>query len=201
MLIIEHSFKKKVFSNRTSVVYDLEYTSWPGSNDNIENLPGKHHEIVQIGAITIEMQGDILEVGSFQTLVCPQKNPVLSDYFINLTGITQERVEREGILFPSALKQFVNFIGEHSLKILSNGCDDLIIKENCKIHNISFPSVFLNAINLKPYFAETLGRPLADCTSGVLPELFGLKSNAKTHDALADSRSIAQVLRCLWIDG
>jgi inhibitor of KinA sporulation pathway (predicted exonuclease) len=183
------------------VVFDLEYTSWPGSNDNIENLPGKHHEIVQIGAIIIQMHGDILEVGSFQTLVCPQKNPVLSDYFVNLTGITQEQVEREGVLFPLALKQFMNFIGEHSLKILSNGCDDLIIQENCRIHNISFPSVFLNAINLKSYFAETLGLPLADCVSGVLPELFGLKSGEKAHDALADSRSIAQVLRYLWVDG
>ena len=182
------------------MVFDLEYTSWPGSNDNIENLPGKHHEIVQIGAITLEMHGDILEVGSFQTLVCPQKNPVLSDYFVNLTGITQDQVERDGILFPLALKQFMNFIGEHSLKILSNGRDDLIIQENCKIHNISFPPVFLNAIDLKPYFAETLGLPLADCTSGVLPELFGLKSNERAHDALADCRSIAQVLRYLWMD-
>ena len=101
------------------MVFDLEYTSWPGSNDNIENLPGKHHEIVQIGAIIIQMHGDILEVGSFQTLVCPQKNPVLSDYFVNLTGITQEQVERDGVLFPLALKQFMNFIDEHSLKILS----------------------------------------------------------------------------------
>jgi inhibitor of KinA sporulation pathway (predicted exonuclease) len=168
--------------------------------DSVENLPGKHHEIVQIGAITIEMHGDILEVGSFQTLVCPQKNPVLSDYFVNLTGITQEQVERDGVLFPLALKQFMNFISEHSLKILSNGCDDLIIQENCEIHNISFPSIFLNAINLKPYFAETLGLPLADFTGRVLPELFGLKSSKKAHDALADSRSIAQVLRCLWVD-
>ena len=181
------------------MIFDLEYTSWPGSNDRVENLPGKYHEIVQIGAVIIEMHGDMREVDCFQTLVRPQKNPILSDYFVDLTRITQKQVESNGVLFPLALIQFMDFIGEHPINILSNGCDDEIIKENCQIHNIRFPSMFLNAINLKPYFSESLGLSLSDCTSGVLPELFGLNNSGKAHDALADTRSISQVLRHLWM--
>ncbi len=198
---MDSDLKKQIFSKNISVIFDLEYTSWPGSNDRVESLPGKYHEIVQIGAVIIEMSEDMREVDSFQTLVRPQKNPILSDYFVGLTCITQEQVERGGVLFPLALIQFMDFIGEHPINILSNGCDDEIIKENCQIHNVPFPPIFLNAINLKPYFSEILGLSLRDCTSGVLPELFGLNSSEKAHDALADTRSISQVLRYLWMAG
>ena len=188
---------KHIFTEDKAVIFDLEFTSWPGSNERNWSLPNEDREIIQIGAVKIETTGDMREVDSFQILVRPLKNPILSDYIVNLTEITQEKVEKEGILFPLALSRFINFIGEHPIDILSNGGDEEVIEENCQIHNIPFLSIFKKSTDLKIYFSEVLGISRKNCTSGMLPELFGLNNHEKQHDALGDARSISQALRYL----
>ena len=145
---------KHIFTEDKAMVFDLEFTSWPGSNERNWSLPNEDREIIQIGAVKIETTGDMREVDSFQILVRPLKNPILSDYIVNLTEITQEKVEKEGILFPLALSRFINFIGEHPIDILSNGGDEEVIEENCQIHNIPFLSIFKKSTDLKIYFSE-----------------------------------------------
>ena len=125
---------KHIFTEDKAVVFDLEFTSWPGSNERNWSLPNEDREIIQIGAVKIETTGDMREVDSFKILVRPLKNPILSDYIVNLTEITQEKVEKEVILFPLALSRFINFIGEHPIDILFNGGDKEVIEENCQIH-------------------------------------------------------------------
>ena len=188
---------KHIFTEDKAVVFDLEFTSWPGSNERNWSLPNEDREIIQIGAVKIETTGDMREVDSFQILVRPLKNPILSNYIVNLTEITQEKVEKEGILFPLALSRFINFIGEHPIDILSNGGDEEVIEENCQIHNIPFLSIFKKSTDLKIYFSEVLGISRKNCTSGMLPKLFGLNNHEKQHDALGDARSISQSLRYL----
>ena len=188
---------KHIFTEDKAMVFDLEFTSWPGSNERNWSLPNEDREIIQIGAVKIETTGDMREVDSFQILVRPLKNPILSDYIVNLTEITQEKVEKEGILFPLALSRFINFIGEHPIDILSNGGDEEVIEENCQIHNIPFLSIFKKSTDLKIYFSEVLGISRKNCTSGMLPKLFGLNNHEKQHDALGDARSISQSLRYL----
>jgi inhibitor of KinA sporulation pathway (predicted exonuclease) len=186
-----------LFTEDKAVIFDLEFTSWPGSNERNWSLPEEDREVIQIGATKIEMTGSMREVDSFQILVRPQKNPILSDYFVDLTSITQEKVEREGVLFPLALSRFINFIGELPVDISSNGADEEVIEENCQIHGIAFPSIFAKAIDLEDYFSNILGISKRDCISGELPRLFGLNNNKKLHDALGDARSISQALRYL----
>ena len=188
---------KHIFTEDKAVVFDLEFTSWPGSNERNWSLPNEDREIIQIGAVKIETTGDMREVDSFQILVRPLKNPILSDYIVNLTEITQEKVKKEGILFPLALSRFINFIGEHPIDILSNGGDEEVIEENCQIHNIPFLSIFKKSTDLEIYFSEVLRISRKNCTSGMLPELFGLNNHEKQHDALGDARSISQALRYL----
>ena len=188
---------KHIFTEDKAMVFDLEFTSWPGSNERNWSLPNEDREIIQIGAVKIETTGDMREVDSFQILVRPLKNPILSDYIVNLTEITQEKVEKEGILFPLALSRFINFIGEHPIDILSNGRDEEEIEENCQIHNIPFLSIFKKSTDLKIYFSEVLGISRKNCTSGMLPELFGLNNQEKQHNALGDARSISQALKYL----
>ena len=188
---------KHIFTEDKAMVFDLEFTSWPGSNERNWSLPNEDREIIQIGAVKIETTGDMREVDSFQILVRPLKNPILSDYIVNLTEITQEKADKEGILFPLALSRFINFIGEHPIDILSNGGDEEVIEENCQIHNIPFLSIFKKSTDLKIYFSEVLGISRKNCTSGMLPELFGLNNHEKKHNALGDARSISQALRYL----
>ena len=107
---------KHIFTEDKAMVFDLEFTSWPGSNERNWSLPNEDREIIQIGAVKIETTGDMREVDSFQILVRPLKNPILSDYIVNLTEITQEKVEKEGILFPLALSRFAFSCNAFSLQ-------------------------------------------------------------------------------------
>ena len=189
---------KNILTESTIVIFDLEYTSWEGSAERNWNLPNENREIIQIGATKIKITEDINEIDNFEILVRPTKHPKLSNYFINLTGISQERVDMEGVLFPLALKHFLQFLGDNAINILSNGGDEEIIEENCTLFGISFPIIFNDSINLKPYFSEILGIPERDCTSSMLPELFGLKNLENPHNALGDARAISQILSYLY---
>ena len=161
------------------------------------SLANEYKEIVQIGAIKIETIGNLKEVSSFELVVKPIKNPILSDYIVKLTRITQEKIEKGGILFPVALSHFKKFIGKQPTNILCNGDDIEVLEENCQIHSIPLPSVFTQLTDLRPYFSEGLEISQKDCISSALPELFGLNNFKKPHDALGDAKSIAQVLRFL----
>ena len=188
---------ERIFSENKAVIFDLELTSWPGSNERNWSLPDEHREIIQIGAVKIETEGDMQEINTFQILVRSLINPILSDYIIDLTGITQEKIHRDGVSYPLALSRFINFIGENPINIFCNGDDKDVIEENCKIHGRPFPYIFKQSTNLKHFFSIHLGISRKECISGKLPELFGLKNHEILHNALGDARSIIQALRHL----
>ena len=107
-----------IFTEDKAVIFDLEFTSWPGSNERMWSLPEENREVVQIGAVKIETTNGLREMGSFTILVQPLKNPVLSEYFVKLTGITQAQVDNQGSPFPNALAHFTDFIGKSPVNIL-----------------------------------------------------------------------------------
>jgi len=188
-----------IFTEDKAVVFDLEFTSWPGSNERNWSLPEEDREVVQIGAVKIDTSKGLREIDSFNILVRPLKNPLLSEYFINLTGITQKQVDNQGNSFPNALLRFMDFIGKTPINILSNGGDEDVIEENCQIHAIPLPVIFTKALDSTPYFSKILNIPEKDCCSGMLPEMFGLDNDKKPHDALEDARAISRILRYLEI--
>ena len=68
------------------VGFDMEWTAWEGSWSRSWSAPGEYREIVQIGAVKLDGGNALGERDSFDVLVRPPRNPVLSDYFIALTG-------------------------------------------------------------------------------------------------------------------
>ena len=79
----------------TIVFYDTEFTTWEGAMENDWSAPGQYREMVQIGAVRFDLD-TLTEVDEFQLLVKPVKNPVLSDFFCELTGISNEDVVKTG---------------------------------------------------------------------------------------------------------
>lgn len=79
----------------TVVVYDTEWTSWSEFAAHNWKQPGRYPEIIQIGAVKLDVADDFREIAAFQCFVHPKHNPQLSDYIINLTGITKEIIDRE----------------------------------------------------------------------------------------------------------
>lgn len=175
------------------VVWDTEFTAWPGSQERGWTAPGEHRELVQIGAVALDATADLKEIATFERIIQPKINPRLSDYFVDLTGITQERVDREGVPFPGALDGFAGFVNRWSGGIGSFGRDDIVLDENCALHGIALPVARHRFQDLRPALEAAISQK--GMMSSELPRFVGLPVPAQAHDALADARAIASVLR------
>ena len=173
---------------RPRIVMDTEYTTWEGAQARRWSGPGERREIVQIAALKFDAAGN--ETDRFERYVKPVFNPVLSDFFVELTGITQKKVDDEGRDFVSVMREFHEFA-----RGLDNWCygrDDAIIRENAGWFGEDFVMpIFLDARTLVAF----AGHDPADWSSGSVHQLVGKpRPGEREHDALDDCRSLALFL-------
>lgn len=171
-------------------ILDLEYTAWDGSAQRHWNQPWEWREIVQLGLVLVDVERDFMVRDEIEVLVRPQRNPHLSDYFINLTGITQSRLDEEAVSFDKALAQLSAF-GEATRLIMFNGCDGQILRENCAFHAATPPWPVECMFDFRPLLSRTLVRPQSELVSSELPSLAGVNVAGRCHSALHDCRAIA----------
>ena len=182
------------------VVFDLEWTSWPGFYESDWTLPGKFREIIQIGAVRLDARRDYRETAALDLLVRPVRNSVLSDYITDLTGITQTRLDEEAVDFAMALSKFRDFVDGASY-IAANGTDWVVIDENCRLHGLPCPPVLADGVNLHPILARAMDTEDIFVESSRLTDRLGLPATGAAHDGLADARAIAAVIRHLRAAG
>lgn len=171
------------------VVADLEYTSWEGALENGWSAPGQFRETVQIGAVRIDVANGFSEHDDVSLFVRPTINPELSDYFMELTGITNAMVAQAGVALAAALETFAEFAGTDP--VLSHGRDDQVIAAECAFKKMDNPLAGLDWRDANPPIRDLTGRKLP---SSSLPAHFGLDPVGHAHDALADARALARVL-------
>ena len=141
-------------SHKEVVIYDLEYTTWPGALERHWSGKDEYREIIRIGAISIDL-GSLQEIETLDVFVKPSANPVLSDYCVKLTGITNEQIQAEGIALHEALHKFADFVGKRN--IFSYACDFLVILENLRLNNVAFNAKTLKgdrSIIIKEYHKD-----------------------------------------------
>ncbi|MET3430156.1 hypothetical protein BJ973_009368 [Actinoplanes tereljensis] len=179
------------------VIFDLEYTTWVGAQERGWTGPGEFREVVQIGALRVDTATLAVD-GEFDVLVRPVRNPRLSDFFQQLTGITDGDVATHGVGFADALDDFVKFCdGAYAL---SYGNDMVILGENLILQSPPdrAPARPLPPFaNIRPYLNRAL--PVtASLPSGQLAAALDRPGPAEsTHNAVADCHSILEALRHL----
>lgn len=181
------------------VLYDTEFTSWPGFLEQGFKAPGRYPEVIQIGGIRVDAGNGLTEVEAFEIKVVPSVNPDLSDYIVALTGITQACLDAEGVPFAAALARFVEFLDETE-PLFSFGSDGAILRKNCDLNDVAWPPLFAREVNLKARMADA-GLVPRDASSSDIPACFGLPRERQSHDALADVRGLVRVLRYLRDEG
>lgn len=182
------------------VVFDLEFTAWPGSMARNWTGPGEFREIVQIGAVRASPAEGFRETDAFCRLVRPRLNPVLSAYFTELTGITQTAIEADGSSFEGAVDAFAAFVGS-AAQVLSNGNDGLVVLENCHLNGVPCPIPADRFRNVGPILAAASGLGGSHITSSALPSVFAGVPALRAHDALADARMVAAALGMVQANG
>lgn len=117
------------------VVIDIEATCWaPGQ----EPPSGEKSEIIEIGGCTVDLE--TLEVSDKVSLLCRPQISSVSQYCTELTTLTQERLDREGIPFQDACQILKDQLRTKKRSWGSFGTYDLTqFNENCKDFNIKSP--------------------------------------------------------------
>lgn len=185
------------------VIFDTEYTTWKDCNEN-----GWHgfqkKEIVQIAAI--QVNADLKVVADFNRLCKPQINPVLSEYFENLTHITNKDVAQSGVLFADAYAEFKTFAADNICFSHSWGADyndksdGTIIDENLHLYGLPEENNIIYR-NIAPIFQHLYAKNninIRQQSSGQIVKLLGIESEIKNldvHNALFDVYSILAGLR------
>ncbi len=134
------------------VVLDLETTG----------LRLAQHEIIEIGAIRVNRDSKSHE--TFQTFVIQAKP--LSKEIIQLTGITQLMIDRDGVALETAVKSFLNFIGDLPLVAFNAKFDLGFLKKAAGHQGLTIPNDVSCALEmsrrawpgLKNYRLQTLAR-------------------------------------------
>lgn len=190
------------------IIFDTEYASWQGFLDAPEEEK-KKAEIVQIAALKVRLN-DLSVIEQLNLYIKPHFTPKLTDYFINLTGITDQLLAKEGIPFPEAYRRFKEFVG--SLPCYSHGwslasrpiADGEVMNYNLDMFKQpdATPPDYRN---IAEWFQQTYREKNLSITkqaSGQIAKLLGIEEELQQlgldeHNAFYDVHSILAGLRYL----
>ncbi len=178
-------------------VFDLEFTAWEGSMARRWLAPGEFTEVVQIGAVKLDPQS-CAELESFDVLVKPRLNPVLSDYLVRLTGVSNADIAARAIDFAEAYRRFVEFAGGG--RIAAFGRDDLVFGTNLRLYGIRGAPPLPAYTNVIPWLMQQ-GFDLRGKHACDVGPLTGADFKGRRHNALDDARSVAAGIRKLVAGG
>lgn len=173
------------------VLFDLEYTAWEDSKEHKWSRPGEYKEVIQIGAIRV---AGFLEDADFCEYVRPVKNPQLSEFIIDFTGITQADVDKKGLTFEEALSRFLQFVQKSPAYCW--GIDTEVLEGNSALLGGVLQLPRSQFQNLKPIVVPLLEKAGIDerkYSSGTLIQAFGT-STRRAHDAVNDMRNLLDAL-------
>jgi inhibitor of KinA sporulation pathway (predicted exonuclease) len=180
-----------------AVVFDLEFTAWEGSVAHRWSRPGEFTEIVQIGAVKVDARS-LDPVDEFDLLVRPRLNPVLSDYLVGLTGITNNDIAAHGVDFAKAYADFVRFVDGGP--IAAYGRDDLVFETNIRLYGLKEMPPIPRYTNIIPWLFENGVDPRGKNACDVAP-LAGVPFEGRKHNARDDARGVIAGIRELVARG
>jgi inhibitor of KinA sporulation pathway (predicted exonuclease) len=179
------------------VLFDTEFTAWPDSMTNRWLAPGEFRETVQIGAVRIDAES-LAAICEFEILIRPRLNPVLSDYFVTLTGITNAAVKARGVDLRDAYVAFVEFVGGDTMAAF--GRDDLVLADNLNLYGIADAPPLPPHCNIVPWLQDN-GISTAGLHACDVAQACGAPFEGRKHDALDDARSLVAGMRALVARG
>ncbi|MCC6754446.1 MAG: exonuclease domain-containing protein [Saprospiraceae bacterium] len=168
------------------VILDLEATCWK------PDLSGREQEVIEMGACIVS---PLCEIASrFSKLIKPEKFPLLSAYCINLTGISQEEINRSRT-FDVAWLEFLDWIELHVDDVTGIYCwgkfDREILLDSCYKYGV--PADILHSYtDLKQTYACIKDLPKQVGLDRALA-MEGIAFEGNRHRALPDAYNLSKL--------
>jgi inhibitor of KinA sporulation pathway (predicted exonuclease) len=179
-----------------AVIFDLEFTAWETSMVTRWLRPGEFKEVVQIGAV--KLNGAFEPLASFDRLVRPRLNPLLSDYLVKLTGISNAALDAGAVDFATAYRAFVSFAA--GLPVLAFGPDHLVLSDNLRLYGMKDAPALPPFLDLRNWF-QANGLDIRGMHSCDVGPAAGVPFEGHSHNGLADAQSLAAGVRVLMARG
>ena len=146
-------------------------------------------EVIQIGAVKLDK--NLKVCGSYQIIVKPKYFKKLHKHVSELTGISQDKMDR-GVSLPEAAESFRRFCGD-DFAFLTWGPDDIpMLKENFNVHSLD--SSWLDRVyDLQLIFARQTEDSKKQRSLEFAMEHFEIPQTLRAHDALNDAYFTALV--------
>ena len=182
------------------VVLDFEATCLK------EGVP-KPQEIIEFPSVIVEVQSRTI-ISKFQRYVKPIRHPKLSDFCTELTGITQDMVDK-GCTIQEAVKDYNKWLYQNGLmgnNFIIFTCEhwDLqsMYPRQCTISKIKLTNPFKRWINIKDAFKQ-LYTPEGGRSGGMVKmmEQLGLELEGRQHSGIDDCWNTARILIKMMEDG
>jgi inhibitor of KinA sporulation pathway (predicted exonuclease) len=173
--------------NRYINVIDIECTCWDGIS--WRGAMGKRGEIIEVGIAVIDRDGWTVQT-SEAILVKPSTQKI-SEFCTNLTTITQDMIDAEGISFAAMCKRLTTQYDAHRRVWCSWGdFDREAFQQNCKWIHQDYP-LSRNHINIKTLFLATYGETGNQKICG---ESIGAPHKGTHHRGIDDAIQVADIL-------
>ncbi|WP_298544622.1 3'-5' exonuclease [uncultured Aquimarina sp.] len=173
-------------STNTIIIIDLEATCWNGPVPQ-----GQINEIIEIGICLLNTEtGEISENQGI--LIKPERSEV-SPFCTELTTITQDLLNQEGISFIEACEIIRTKYQGHQHTWASYGLYDLnMMKKQCSFREIEYP-LSQNHINVKELFTKVKGLQKKVGMKGALG-ILNIPLEGTHHRGVDDAKNIAKIL-------
>lgn len=176
------------------LVFDLELTCWENKREDgsLDKTPppGMENEIIEFGYVIIDLKTRTISKPE-SWLIKPKKSEI-SEFCTKLTGITQERMDKEGISFEK-FRKIISTRGWRQFPCTSWGYGDIIIlREHCEKRKLDCP-LSRSFFCCKTLFGTWTGRTKGWGVKNALKKL-GLEFEGDQHAAGSDAYNTARIL-------
>jgi inhibitor of KinA sporulation pathway (predicted exonuclease) len=168
------------------LIIDLEATCWDGP------IPqGQVNEIIEIGICILNtLTGEITKPKGI--LIKPERSEV-SPFCPELTTITQELLDQEGISFEDACDIVrTEYEGHYNTWASYGDYDRTMMQRQCKIRNMEYP-LSQDHINVKQLFYETQPIRRKVGMKGAL-NILNIPLEGTHHRGVDDAKNIANIM-------
>ncbi len=169
------------------LVYDLEMTC-------DENGITFDSETIEIGLCVIDNK-TLSIVDRFESLICPVINPTLTPVCVEITGISQECINRAHP-FPIVAKQLSKFLYKYpnSIAVQWGGGDMRQLQQDSQYHGVDNPFQEIKPIDLKKVFSTLTYKKNSTGLMRVATSMGIEIDESRKHRALYDAEVTYKVL-------
>jgi 3'-5' exoribonuclease 1 len=171
------------------LVVDLEATCC-----DLKSIPRHQMETIEIGAVMVVAE-NLEIVDEFQTFIKPVRHPILTNFCLELTSITQSQVDTAPD-FATVMSTWQTWLSKFDRTIFGSWgeYDRTQFLQDSKYHQIDLPyPVSSNHINLKEMFSTAQGLNKRYGMAQAL-DLANITLTGTHHRGIDDARNISKLL-------